>query len=389
MTYEKKRILFNSTTNIMGGPLKNSALFIKHILIKGKGDIKWFFAVSLPVFELLKSWGVENDRIFVFHKSPSKDKKSRKHLIAIIEQNNINAVYTMAGPAYVNFNIKHILGISNPYITHSDIRSFLVFGDLFSILKRFLLTLYQMYYARMADHWIFQTEESKKNFCKRLFISEKKTYVIPNAFDRIFIDDYKNWLQKGKEVIKPNKNFVIFCPGADYYHKAYVTIPSIAKELKEIADYKFNFILTLKKSGKVWKKVKKRIKKNKVCDVVKNIGSYSYEEVYGLYEKAEIVFVPSILETFSATYLEAFASGKPLVVSNKKFSREICKDAAVYVNPYKSKKAALLIDKLIKDVNLQDNLKKKGYERLKSFPSQEERANRIIKLLKKVLDSET
>ncbi len=45
------------------------------------------------------------------------------------------------------------------------------------------------------------------------------------------------------------------------------------------------------------------------------------------------MFIPSLLETFSTSYLEAIAARKPLVVANTKFSKEICGEYANYYSP--------------------------------------------------------
>ena len=67
-------------------------------------------------------------------------------------------------------------------------------------------------------------------------------------------------------------------------------------------------------------------KQLEVEDLVKNIGPYHYSEISSHYAQADIVFVPSLLETFSATYLEAMVANKPLVVAQKDFAKEVCKN---------------------------------------------------------------
>lgn len=96
----------------------------------------------------------------------------------------------------------------------------------------------------------------------------------------------------------------IFCPGADYTHKAFQFIPEIAKSLKEIIDIDFKFILTLPDS-KLWFRIANRAIELGVKDKIINRGPFSYTEANLLYAGADLVFVPSLLETFSASYLEA------------------------------------------------------------------------------------
>ena len=49
-----------------------------------------------------------------------------------------------------------------------------------------------------------------------------------------------------------------------------------------------------------------------------------------IYNESSIVLQPSLLEVFSATYIESMYLGCPLVVPDTRFAREICKDGAKY-----------------------------------------------------------
>ena len=40
--------------------------------------------------------------------------------------------------------------------------------------------------------------------------------------------------------------------------------------------------------------------------------------------------MPSLLETFSTSYLEAIAASRMIIVPKKGFAREVCQDAAIY-----------------------------------------------------------
>lgn len=103
-----------------------------------------------------------------------------------------------------------------------------------------------------------------------------------------------------------------------------------------------------------------------------------------MFDKADIVFVPSILETFSASYLEAFASKRPLVVADKDFAHNICGNGALYVNPFDGDATAKAINDVIYDQQKQIDLIKQGSKILEKYGSQSERVNKIIKLLKTV-----
>ena len=89
------------------------------------------------------------------------------------------------------------------------------------------------------------------------------------------------------------------------------------------------------------------------------------------------------METFSATYLEAFSSEKPLIVNNSSFAIDICKEAAVYVNPYDYASVSSSFVNLFQSPNLQSNIINNGRKLLKTYPSQGERFNKILDILSK------
>ena len=65
-----KNILFNCSTNIIGGGAKNAAYFIKNSI--DINNFKYFYAVSPNVYHILSEWGFIPNNIFVFKKSLQK-----------------------------------------------------------------------------------------------------------------------------------------------------------------------------------------------------------------------------------------------------------------------------------------------------------------------------
>ena len=128
----KPRVLFNCTTNVVGGGAKNAFLFILSAL--EESSFHWNFAVSQAVTNLLEKKGVTLDESFhLFETSPAKNVRDRERLRSIAINNECDIVYTMAGPAYVDFQMIHVQGISNAYITHADAEAFAFEENYFKI----------------------------------------------------------------------------------------------------------------------------------------------------------------------------------------------------------------------------------------------------------------
>lgn len=376
-----KTILFNCSTNVVGGGVKNSTLFILNAI--HNQEFNWLFAISVQVEELLENNGIQIDeRFLVFSDSPSRSKAARKRLTQFIKKKKVNLVYTMAGPAYINFKVYHVLGLSNPYITHADFSAFLLYKNLVKITKQIILVGVQFYHSRQADHFVFQTNQAARSFCKRSGIDKTRTSVIYNAFDL----DLMPKVEFQNIQLNANSKIMVFCPGAGYIHKGFQFIPLIAKQLKSLTSRKIEFILTLP-DGILLDEIKHNSNKYDVEDMISNIGPYNYADSKSLFENSDIIFVPSLLETFSATYLEAILARKPLVVADKDFAHDICGDYASYVNPKDSIASAKVLFNLISTPLNPADIEEKGERILQRFGNQYERFEKIVSLLKSKLES--
>ena len=227
--------------------------------------------------------------------------------------------------------------------------------------------------ARKADFFLFQTESSRTGFCKRLKVSQTKTEVISNAIDTPAfkrIKEEKSW--------NPKQKTIILCPAAPHQHKALELIPDYAKVLKDMGYANFSFELTISEDHPIFRRIGKKNKRLGVSNMLTTRGAYSYKDVGDIYEDCDIVFVPSLLETFSATYLEAFIAQKPLIVSDREFAKEVCGQAAMYVEPLNTTNVADNLVKISNDPVLRAQMVRTGLDRLDFFGDQGSRVENIL-----------
>lgn len=376
-------ILFNCTTNIIGGGMKNSAFFIKKAV--EDDNFNWHFAVCRPVYSLLEDWELNLDKVkfTIFENSPSKNIQARKKLKELSITLNIDLVYTMAGPAYVRFSCKHLQGISNPYITHANWDTFSLRGNILKTLKFYGHVGFQFLNTLKSSDYVFQTEYAKDTFKKRSKIKERRLNVIPNAFDLSLRDYFKqetNTIQNSIE-----SEITILCPGAGYIHKGFQFVPEIAHQLQRISDKKFKFVLTLPFDSQLWLTIASEIDRLNLKDYITNYGPYKYTDLKILLKNCDIVFVPSLLETFSASYLEAMCAKKKLVVADKNFAREVCRNYATYTNPQDGLSTAKAFDKVFSNINITKEELALSNEILSNYGSQDQRFEKIIALINNLI----
>ena len=261
--------------------------------------------------------------------------------------------YTMSGPAYVKFKSFHVMGCSNPYITHAKLDAFLLLRNPVTIIKTLARVIYQSIYIRKADYWQFQTISARDSFVRRHRIPITKTTVISNTCGLHFFNHKKNNKVSGKKII--------FSPSAAYIHKNLEIIPDVINDLLKIIKTKdknidFEFQITLPTDSSYLSTILKKARKLNCEKYINNIGPFSVNNGPYLYCNSHLMFLPTLLETFSGSYLEAMATGTPIVTTNKDFAKDVCGSAALYFKPKDSKDAASKIFQILSDDIIKNNL---------------------------------
>ena len=96
----------------------------------------------------------------------------------------------------------------------------------------------------------------------------------------------------------------------------------------------------------------------------------------------DIVLMPTLLEIFSTTYLEAMYMQVPIIASDMGFARDICWDSALFCSPLNAKDYAEKILMLSENSNLRNELITKGTENLKRFGTSMDRTQKYLEIIK-------
>jgi glycosyltransferase involved in cell wall biosynthesis len=103
----------------------------------------------------------------------------------------------------------------------------------------------------------------------------------------------------------------------------------------------------------------------------RNLYNLSEEEMVEQYRLADIVCFTSLYEGFGMPILEAQATGRPVVTSNRCSMPEVAGDAAVFVDPESVPAIRVGIQKLVCSSELRNDLISKGLVNIRRFsPSQ-------------------
>jgi glycosyltransferase involved in cell wall biosynthesis len=116
-----------------------------------------------------------------------------------------------------------------------------------------------------------------------------------------------------------------------------------------------------------------------------NLGKIKIDDGASLYQECDALFLPTLLECFSASYAEAMVMHKPILTSNLGFSHTVCGDAAIYFDPMNPKDMAAKIIEVYENKELQRDLIAKGKKQLENFGTAEDRAVRILKICEEIV----
>lgn len=65
----------------------------------------------------------------------------------------------------------------------------------------------------------------------------------------------------------------------------------------------------------------------------KNYGRISQKELGAMYQRCQLCYLPTLLEVFSASTVEAMYFNLPIVATNFSFNTEVLADSSLYYEP--------------------------------------------------------
>lgn len=298
-----------------------------------------------------------------------KTKRSRAKLFSKWEnQIKPDCVLTSSGPLYWKSNSPMIMGYNLP----NNIYGESPFFNKLSISKRIQWWIkkqvHRYYFKKEANTIFVQTDDV--NIRVKKYLSLNNVYTISNTVSSFFLNPkvFPNKLPS-----KRLNEIRLLTVSTWYPHKNFEIIIPVLNELHHRGINNVIFVTTLKNEH--FKKVFKAGHKNVI-----NIGPIDAAECPSLYNECDYMFLPTLLECFSASYAEAMIMEKPILTSNLGFATTVCDEAALYFNPLDPSDIADKISLLINNPEICNELIKKEKMRISIFGTAENRAKQILEL---------
>lgn len=372
------KLLINTASTFKGGGVQNALSFIEECKNISDNEYHVIIGPSLKLY-IDKSDFPENfifyeinfrpaTRIFALNNYSKIFSKLEKEIKPDI-------VITTSGPSYWKPNTPHLAGYNLPHYIYPDSPFF----EIISFPKRFKWKIkglfIKYFFIRDSDAYVVQTDDVNERLKNWLDVN-KPIYTVSNTCSNYF---FKPVSYPEKLSGKFNKEFRLLLISAYYHHKNFEIIPKIIERFSNTDKKSIRFVLTLEKD------IYKSIIPLRHREFVYNVGPVRIEEAPSLYQECDAIFLPTLLECFSASYPEAMAVKKPVITTDIGFSRSICDEAALFFKPNDEIDALKKIRELLQSENLRNSLIMKGIERLKLFPTPQERAKRYLEICENLL----
>lgn len=210
---------------------------------------------------------------------------------------------------------------------------------------------------RYSDYFLVQTDYAAEKFTEQY---NRPARILPNA-----VPTFLTAIANPENIKKEHLDVLLLT--RYYRHKNLEIIIDVIDALGEDAKkFRFNFTLdgkTMQSERDFLEKLQPYIDRG----LATNLGRVEHSNLPKVYSQNDILAMPTLLESFSTTYLEAMHFKKSIITSDRGFATTVCDDAAIYVDPHDAKAIAEKLLMLYYDENLRAQLVEKGSKRLSEF----------------------
>ena len=287
-----------------------------------------------------------------------------------VKEEKIDVVLTVFGPSRWRPKVPHLCGFARGQLLPMKTPYF----DSIPIKEKLLNYVVKRSFKHDAEH--YWTENTVVTELVKKILPGKNVYTVSNNYNQVF-NDKSQW--KNRQLPKFDGTTLLTVSTA-HSHKNLPLAIEITRHLSaNHPDFNFRFVYTINEDQ--FPELDEEAKKHFLF-----IGRVDITECPSLYRQADIMFQPTLLESFTATYPEAMRMDVPIVTSDLDFAHGLCGNAAMYYPPLDAEKAAEVIYKVANDNEIRKQLVKAGEMQLENFLDAETRADRLIHLTEKIVE---
>jgi glycosyltransferase involved in cell wall biosynthesis len=173
------------------------------------------------------------------------------------------------------------------------------------------------------------------------------------------------------ERLSPYANrFRLICLTRYYAHKNIETLVETFVRHRDCLRDVVVFLTIPREQAKPLRWLTRAIERGDLGEQIVNLGAIEQSDVARYFENCHALVLPTLLESFSTTYLEAMHCGLPVLTSDLDFARDVCGEAAMYFDPWSPDSIAKAIGRLHADSKLRGELAEAGRRRIAGVHNQ-------------------
>ena len=377
------KLIINTTTLSASGATQVSTSFIYECLKFPEND---YHILTSPTVEqqINKS---DFPAHFHFYSIPNhplygwKGFKSRKLIRKLAEDIHPDVVFSVFGPSWWTPKVPHLQGYAYPYYVYPESPVYEKLSFIQKLKIDFFKAIHLKFLDKNGDHYVSETDDVSRRFENLMKKPNKKYYTVTNTVNNFFIEYKKNKVINKNILPEKKENEFRFLSLCTYhFHKNLNILNEVIPILnKELPHNQIKFIFTI--SAEDFEMHFTEEAKKSII----NIGRVPVKDCPQLYEESDALFLPTLLECFSANYPEAMLMERPILTSNLSFATEVCGNAAKYFDPISPPEIVALIIELVSNKELQAELILNGKEKLKDFDDSFTRAKKYLDICKNIV----
>lgn len=229
---------------------------------------------------------------------------------------------------------------------------------------------------KYTDKLFVQTKVAAKRISE-MFAYKGEIVILPNAVsvevkDAFVTPDVPEVIQRA------SLKFKLFYLTRYYPHKNIELLVDLFDKYRDKLGNVCLFITIEETQHPLAKKMLSDIKERNLEDFIINLGSLSQSDLPTYFSLVDALVMPTTLESFSGTYLEAMRFSCPILTSDLDFAKDICADAALYFDPWSVESLFNAVEQLRNNCKIQTELQQKGRRRLQSLGATWDRNGRRL-----------
>lgn len=362
------RILVNLLPASTGGALQNAANIWRAVAEWGDGDEWLCVSRPGPGFEDATTSSWQQIELMDPGWLPERLWADNHSIPRLVRRWNADVVFTPMGAGPVQAPAPTVVGWHDATVAYPES----ILWKRLSHSQRLVLRARERYArsaVRRAGRVCVQTRVMRTRLAARWKIDPARFVIVPNGPSALLSNEAP--AASRSQVRRPWKVLVIGDPKPS---KNWAVVPETGARLAEMGIGDGRFVMTIASDDEPWLE---GFRAALGCwgerVPIERLGWVPHAALGPLYRDADAVFLPSILESFSASYVEAMQFGVPLVTSRMDFARDICGAAAEYADPLDGRDCARALARVLCDPARRAALRRAGFERIRRFPDWKER----------------